>query len=355
MQQRGGEIIGEGSYGCVFDPPLACEGPIQAIKKGSVGKITELNEANNEYEISLTLKEMPYSEEYFVLINNVCVPKARAKQNDKTVSKCKVIEGVKITSTIQLIMPFGGKPLIKLINTINSNDLHTIGQKLLEAGTLLLLAGVVHSDLHIANILIDSSGKLRLIDFGNAWMPSQLNETNFTSVINYFNAQNMQKTLEETIISAFIGDIDIDLAIAKMMDEKKVLELLNKLTGNTLESNFHILRKFMKSSLVFRERNWLFFYKIYWRKIDAWAIGTALLYTFINTLMINKELDPRSSLWQECISGLCEIDPGKRLDASEALELWAPDSKILALPEVQKMLKEQKEIRNQLIQKIGVS
>jgi hypothetical protein len=55
-----------------------------------------------------------------------------------------------------------------------------------------------------------------------------------------------------------------------------------------------------------------------------------------------------------CILGLCSMDPGKRLDAAEALEIFAPNSKILALPEVQAWLKNQREIRKSLENKIGV-
>jgi hypothetical protein len=53
------------------------------------------------------------------------------------------------------------------------------------------------------------------------------------------------------------------------------------------------------------------------------------------------------------ILGLCSLDPGLRLDCTEALELWAPQSKILEIQEVQALLQEQKNLRNGLISKIG--
>jgi serine/threonine protein kinase len=350
--QQGGELIGQGSYGCVFDPPLECEND-KPVKNGLIGKITSLNEANSEYAFSMMIKELPYAEEYFVLIDSACIPKTKAKQKDTTLSKCKTIEKINLADSVQLMMPFGGKSLAIMKNNFNPDELHSIGQKLLEAGTLLLLGGLVHSDLHIANILLDYSGHLRIIDFGNAWAPSNTDKSNVNGIITYFNSHNMQKSLEDSIISAIVGNIDIDLAIAKMSDEKKVLTYLYKLTGRTIESQFKTLRQFMKSSIAFRERNWVSFYKIYWKKVDAWAIGADLLYIFLNTLMIHADSDPRTALWQQCILGLCEIDPGKRLDAMEALELWAPDSKILQIPEVQQMVIKERDIRNALINKIG--
>ena len=284
--QQGGELIGQGSYGCVFDPPLECENN-ENIKNGSIGKITTINEARSEYAFSMALKELPYNQEYFAIIDSTCIPKAKNKQKGKNISKCKILEKVDLTKTIQLLMPFGGKSLAIMGTNFTPGELHSLGQKLLEAGTLLLLGGLVHSDLHLANILIDYSGHLRIVDFGNAWIPSLIDQSNINTVITYFNSHNMQKSLEDSIISAMVSNMDIDLAIAKMTDEKKVLTYLYKLTGRNIESQFKELRQFMKSSVSFRERNWVSFYKIYWKKVDAWAIGADLLYTFLNTLMIS--------------------------------------------------------------------
>lgn len=351
-QQKGGEIIGEGSYGCVFNPPLKCSKDINTINH--VGKLTPLNEANQEYGISLILNDIPYSKEYFVLIDDYCYPKARTNQNDKSISKCKLVKGVKLPLTIQLIMPFGGKSLLSLNDKITIDDIDNIGQKILEAGTLLLLSGIVHSDIHIGNVLIDYSGKLRLIDFGSSWIPKLINSSNVASNITIFNSNNIHKSIEETLISAIYSNIDIDIALAKIKDDKFILKYLFFISGKSLEQQVNEIKMFMKSSIAFNERNWVSFYKIYWKKIDAWSIGSILLYTITNITMNNNSNDSRIDKWRTCVSGLCEIDPGKRLDALEALELWAPDSKILALPEVQVMLKEQKEIRNKLINKIGV-
>jgi len=55
----------------------------------------------------------------------------------------------------------------------------------------------------------------------------------------------------------------------------------------------------------------------------------------------------------ECAQGLCCMDPGKRLDASEALERIAPNSTILQNPEVAAWLLKQKKLRSELLKKIG--
>jgi len=347
--QQGGELLGQGSYGCAFDPPLDCKRELTT--KMNVGKITSISEAHREYSMSLALEELPYSEEYFVLIKDSCIPKARSNQKDKSLSKCKTLEGVKLPSRIQLLMPFGGKPLAQ-IQFNSPGELYLLGKKLLEAGTLLLLGGVVHADIHGSNIVVDSTGNIKIIDLGKSWSVNSLNEENVPNY--YFNPRPPATPPEENVISAVNIDMDLDLAMAKITDEKLALGLIYKITGQPIASQLNGLKTFIKSSQAFRKKNWLSYYKIYWKKFDAWGFGSVLLVFYINNLMSHNSSDSRNELWQKCILGLCEIDPGKRLDASEALELWAPDSKILQIPEVQEMLEKQKELRSQLINKIGV-
>lgn len=347
--QQGGELLGQGAYGCAFDPPLECKGEITT--KLNVGKVTSITEANREYSMSLVLEGLPYSEEYFVLIKDACIPKARSNQKDKSLSKCKTLEDVKLPSRIQLLMPFGGKPLGQIqFNT--PVELYLLGKKLLEAGTLLLLGGVVHADIHGNNIVVDSTGNIKIIDLGKSWAVNSLNEDNIPRY--YFNPRPSATAPEENLISAMTNKMDLDLAMAKITDEKLALGLIYKITGQSVASQLNNLKTFIKSSQAFRKKNWLSYYKIYWKKLDAWGIGSVLIVFYINSLMTHNNPDSRNELWQKCILGLCEIDPGKRLDASEALELWAPDSKILQIPEVQEMLLKQKELRIQLMNKIGV-
>ena len=162
----------------------------------------------------------------------------------------------------------------------------------------------------------------------------------------------MAGTPEENIISAYKSNINIDFALAKITDEKTVLSYIYKLTGKSPEVQINELRQFMRSSLAFREKNWQTFYKIYWKKLDAWAIGSVLIINFINTLMLHTSPELNSIV--PVILGLCSLDPGLRLDCAEALELWAPQSKILEIQEVQTLLQEQKNLRNGLISKIGI-
>jgi hypothetical protein len=71
-KQDGGKLLGEGVYGCVFDKPLSCKSGAKRAKKvltKQVGKITNPYSANWEFEISELLRQVPYADDYFLLIN----------------------------------------------------------------------------------------------------------------------------------------------------------------------------------------------------------------------------------------------------------------------------------------------
>jgi serine/threonine protein kinase len=351
----GGKIIGEGSYGCAFYPPLECTKPIQ--KKKKVGKIVNEHEADQEFSISLALKEIPYAKEYFVLVEDVCIPKPRAKQQDKNI-KCKPInsDGIKLEDTFQLITDYAGITLQSLItiqnNQFNITMCRDILQQILEGGALLLLGGIVHSDLSANNVLVDKLNT-RFIDFGTSWshltlMPDYIPPNNYD-----FTPGNTAVSPESSVISGIINDYDYNTIIARIGDEKIILTDIYKLLGTSVDSQLKELELFLKNSYTFRDANWLSFYKIYWSKRDAWAIGCILVKMLNAILMTTDSSDIVINDLLECAQGLCCMDPGKRLDATEALERIAPDSKILKHPEVAAWLVKQKQMRNELMKKIG--
>jgi len=354
-RMQGGKIIGEGSYGCAFYPPLLCTKPIQ--RKRTVGKVVNEHEANHEFSVSLALKEIPHAKEYFVLVDDVCIPKPRAKQQEKNI-KCKPInsDGINLEDTFQLISEYAGITLQSLI-TIQNNQFNIsmskdIIQQILEGGTLLLLGGIVHSDLSTNNVLVDKMNT-RFIDFGTSWshlalMPDYIPQINFE-----FNPVNTAVPPETSLICGILQEYDYNTIMARIGDEKVILTDIYKLLGKSVDSQLNELDSFIKKSYSFRDSNWLSFYKIYWSKCDAWAIGCILVKMLSTVLMNTDNSNINIQVLLECAEGMCSMDPGKRLDASEALELVAPDSKILQHPEIAVWLVKQKQLRNDLLKKIG--
>ena len=137
---------------------------------------------------------------------------------------------------------------------------------------------------------------------------------------------------------------------AKLHDEKIILSLLERLVGYSREEQFVDLERFIKGSWSLQEQNWYSFYKLYWSKIDAYAFGTVFATTLSDLLMdpeFEKEERYLSMTYKakELIRGLCDADPSHRLDAAEALAIWAPNSPMLQEKAVKTWIDEQQKIR----------
>jgi hypothetical protein len=155
------------------------------------------------------------------------------------------------------------------------------------------------------------------------------------------------------MINGYLSHLDESFIFDRIQEEKLTLLLISKVFGTSTKQQIHELKRFIRGSRSFQHANWFNFYTLYWSKIDAWALGTALL-----TLFTDLAMDPLFDTTDEytikrnsslnTIKGLCQMDPSKRLDAAEALAMWAPDSTILQEPAVIKWLDEQRRIRAEL-------
>jgi serine/threonine protein kinase len=78
------------------------------------------------------------------------------------------------------------KNLYQVRDSLNHDDIKNITNQLLEALQEMHSRGVVHCDLKPENIMFDSSGVLKLIDFGNAlFMDELLNRDQSIGTLNY--------------------------------------------------------------------------------------------------------------------------------------------------------------------------
>jgi serine/threonine protein kinase len=182
---KGGKVIASGGYGCVFNPALKCEG---ASKRES-NKITKLmtdKHATHEYQEINSLKEkldsIPNYEDYFLLYNATLCRPAKLTTTDLVSfsDKCtalpkdditKVNINSKLDEVMALNLPNGGLPVDDYIYSDGSFDkiykVHVHLVKLLKNGIIPMNnKNVYHSDIKDSNVLIDESGKARLIDWG---------------------------------------------------------------------------------------------------------------------------------------------------------------------------------------------
>lgn len=333
MSKSGGSLLGQGLYGCAFTPPLKCK--TKVVEKGKrVGKITTDEEAAKEVTISKRLRQLPSASKYFILIDSLCEPAPRDKQDEPDIPKCNFLKDTPLTNVQQLQMPLGGRTLQQVPRKASSIKYFAMGQHLLEAGTLLLVAHTVHSDLHKNNILVDSPSKCRLIDFGLAWRPEDLTLANLYIALRSFEPSITQEPPEASYINGLYQGLSSDVVLKDIEAKKAILTKISFFSGVPMRTLMQQLRNFLLHSWSVRERNWYSFYKLYWSKVDAWSIGVILV-GLLAELMYDPafeqspETSQRLESTVEILTGLCAMDPGQRLDAAEALQRWAPNSPVL--------------------------
>ena len=183
----GGAAIASGGFGCVFLPPLKCKGSVRPIGK-VVSKLlttdnaeTEFNEAKEIQSILQKNIGMDTYARYFIFPEKMCEPDSLTKDDlINFENKCKNLTKIGITSntlnttldSIRIIeMVNGGSDLshaIKLNKTIPELEKMNNGiiGLLTDAIVPMNKLGILHFDLKSANILIDDSSQLRIIDWG---------------------------------------------------------------------------------------------------------------------------------------------------------------------------------------------
>jgi serine/threonine protein kinase len=349
--QEGGRILGEGVYGCAFEPALKCNKVFVKNKKTrTVGKLTTPELGQIEYKMSQQLKDIPNADKYFTLISQLCTPLPRYKQEDPELEKCELLEKKSINSMVQLVMPFSGKPLYTIPKTPATVHFYKIGKHILEAGAFLLTKKVVHNDLHPMNILVSSSEVAKLIDFGLAWSPDNLTLANVIDLARVFNPKILQEPPEVTYLQGVLARMSDKIILSRIQEEKSLLKNVEKVYGIPVRTQIAELKAFLQASKVIQSQDYYSFYKLYWSKIDAWSFGYVLLMLYIEMMMVyndnmSPELEKNKRNVLLAIRGLLETDPAKRLDAAEALELWDPTSAVLKNDDVQEWLIKQKPTR----------
>jgi serine/threonine protein kinase len=177
------EFLGEGSYGCVYNPGITCKGKKNKAK--TVTKIQEINFfSNNEKNIGAYIKtHIKNYKNYFCPIIKSCIVKFNTiEKSDLDIKKCTVIfdeyDNEQITKPVpqynQYILmhsPYIKSYTMKAFYIDNkfvyvSNILNHI-YKIIYAINLLTQVGIVHNDLHMGNVLINLTNlNPIIIDFG---------------------------------------------------------------------------------------------------------------------------------------------------------------------------------------------
>lgn len=333
MLQRGGRIRGQGTYGCVFQPPLLCRGKHVARDGSKVGKITMPQDAENELHIAKVLASIPDAKQYTLAPEpESCVPQPESKQADKDLGACEFVrEAGTITKTIQLLMPWGGYPLSRLDLNPATFNFKAFMEQILAIGAFLVLNDLCHFDIWSQNFLFDTKAIPRLIDFGFTFRPSELD----AEAVQFRWRQMATDHDTEAPEVVLMQGADKDMSPRDVADElasrKPAVQRLYALCGVDPREWADELYMWAESSKSFQQGDWLSCWKLYWPGFDAWSIGALLL--DILEIQISAPTFMRGPVWtqhaekiQATLRGLCSAHPASRLDAVEALSLLTDGS-----------------------------
>lgn len=172
FNMKGGELIDEGGYGCVFHPAINEKG--EDLKTMTlVSKLQKYNtSAINEIEISAIIsKIIGYINHFAPVIRYANINVSKIKTD--SLKNCSIISDKKIKKLINLKMNYvdGGSFLSYLIKNKNNkkilNNMIHCYIHILKGIKLLLENNIIHYDIKGDNILFDEEKEIPIIiDFG---------------------------------------------------------------------------------------------------------------------------------------------------------------------------------------------
>jgi len=351
--QRGGKMLAQGHYGCVFDPPLICrgeKGPRGDRKKGTIGKLSEIGDIKNELMAAEIFKDKPDAKKYFILpdLSTVCQKGpdgqpaiVESEQTEKDFGKCDALQKYGFKDMLHYQMEYGGKTLqdkmenIQLI--IKDFNYFKFVEEMLEIGAYLALNGLIHNDLHGANILMNKEYHPRLIDFGRAYYSKTMTQKTVDDLSAHFDPRLGQITPECSTQDGLGEGVPFPQIIKDIIDKKPGLLYAERLFGQGRQQQMAEFQAFFKTSKSIQQGDFLTFWKLYWPTVDAWSIGHTLASTLYrlsisNQFMKSPEWVQKRGVLKVVITGLLKASPRKRLDCVEALALYDPMNAVVSSP-----------------------
>jgi serine/threonine protein kinase len=344
---KGGTLLGQGTYGCVFTPPLVCKPKLKG-KEDKVGKVTEEADALQEITIGNHLRKRPLADTYFLLPDpESCSLANRKFQTEKDLPKCDAFK-TSLDETKQIFLRFGGtRPFTSMLLSSDIHpdkfDFYMFMKQVLEAGSTMILAGTVHFDLHPSNFLVDSDGIVRILDFGQAFLVSNINKPTLSGrwkQLQFGHEKDAASYLvlnseppEVTIMNAIRNRYTVEEAIQRTVNGKKVFLDMETYLQIGRKRSIDELEQFWRTSKAATNKDWVQMWKLYWTGYDAWAIGTLLLQVLKYQLswpqFVNGEWKHRQIQVYAALKGLLQPSPRKRLDCVEALQVFDPKNQWL--------------------------
>lgn len=171
--KRGGALVGQGTYGCVYNPAIACAGISMADTSTSVGKVFA-SESDADIDMSWTklLAKIDPTQKWFIYPTKKCRLQDFGSEPESEVAKCEVLLPRNHSSVFQTIMFDGGITLNHFVHKFrpprgwSTEQILDITRPVFLGVQALIRRSLIHQDLKCSNIVVDENGSSRIIDFG---------------------------------------------------------------------------------------------------------------------------------------------------------------------------------------------
>ena len=242
----GGEVIGAGGFGCVFEPALRCNNT--NLRSKGISKLSSKGDSIIEWQrlelAETVIRLIPNYQNYF-LINDItkCQPNELSSNDKKGFDKCSFltkefnITEKNINNNLQNLdiinMPYGGKSLNDIImyNTISIEHINTLLINLLINGIIPMNnLRLFHFDIKADNLLYKDN-YIRVIDFGEIG----LSTSNQIIPTNLYNRGIQFNSPFSRILFSNKFDLQLDTFLKNNNLDQNSPMLFNKLQAFILE------------------------------------------------------------------------------------------------------------------------
>ena len=342
IKQTGGKLYDQGGYGCVFLPALTCapgseqHAPGEEVGSGLlfVDKLMDPDNAAIEYSIAQNIRRIPLWKNYFVVPISRCTPAPEEQQSEKQLRTCEVIENNPLQQFRLLRMPFGGMPLSHAYLRVErgGDAVYSFIMHLLEGCAMLQMFGIVHCDLHYGNIIVDSTGVPRIIDF-NLSVDIRKSLVDQNELLHRNEYDFFQEPPDSCIVNAVARGQDAFDAIEKFLTMRKTLVKVQSLLGVTKNQMREELQYYVRHSKSAQAGDLVKWFQTYWHTVDTWAIGMNIVillsYNLLWPNFARGEYQTYKHKLLPVLRDMLQCNPAKRIDCVQALSRLDADNFIV--------------------------